>query len=524
MINGDCDKVKECLSQLDNPYDAITRVDPRDGLGCTALHVAAWEGHAHIVKELPEHGWHGAQLIIDCLRAKELDMALDLLQRCPILAINLTAENSSSTPIMELAGMHSAFLSGTQLGFWQKLIYNRMHIESANLSIHATYAIISKQEDDRHNRMDLTHSIIRLYKELINGLLKLLGVNQLRKMKWIHTRSTDILCFISEMVKVGHLTSTQLDIVKTSIFKAVEHGHIEFITHICQAHPPFVKSVNECQTNIFQFAVECRQNEIYSLIYGLDKENQRYFGSCATKYPELMLHVAGSLSPLLRFNHIHGAALQMQRELQWFKEVEKIVPLALHEIPNSDGMTPHELFTKNHENLKVEAKNSMKGTASSCTVVGALIVTIMFAVAFIVPGGNNGNTGAPMFIAKKLFLVFIISDTLSLVFSTTSVIVFLGILTSRFAEDDFLTNLPTKMLIGLFTLFLSIAAMMIAFSSALIVMLREEHSWAIAPSIVVACIPVGSFIWLQFPLLIETFMSTYGSGVFDKKVKPWVEF
>ncbi|KAK9930435.1 hypothetical protein M0R45_027472 [Rubus argutus] len=472
----------------------------------------------------PEHGTDGAQLIIDCLRAKELDMALDLLQRCPILAISPTAENNDIPPIMELPGMHSAFLSGTQLGFWQKLIYNRMHIEPANLNINATYVIISKQEDDRHNRMDLTHSVIRLYKELINGLLKLLGVNELRKMKWIHTRSTDILHFISEMVKKGNLTSTELDIVKTSIFKAVEHGHVEFVTHMCQAHPPFVLSENESEKNIFHFAVECRQNKIYSLIYGFDKEFQRFFGSREVKYSENMLHVAGSLSPLSRFNCIRGATLQMQRELQWFKEVEKIVPLEKHEILNLEGMTPHELFTKNHENLKVEAENSMKGTATSCTVVGALIVTIMFTATFTVPGGNNDNTGAPMFIAKKLFLAFIISDTLSLVFSTTSVIVFLEILTSRYAEDDFLTNLPTKMLIGLFTLFLSIATMMIAFSSALIIMLREEHSWAIAPSIVVACIPVGSFIWLQFPLLIETFMSTYGSRIFDKKVKPWVQF
>ncbi|KAM5575593.1 ankyrin repeat-containing protein NPR4-like, partial [Rosa sericea] len=204
-------------------------------------------------------------------------------------------------------------------------------------------------------------------------------------------------------------------------------------------------------------------------------------------------------------------------------EVGDFVPEEMHERKNSDGMTPHELFTKNHEKLKEEAEVSMKGTATSCTVVGALIVTIMFAAAFTIPGGNNGNTGYPMFLAKKLFLVFIISDTLSLVSSTTSVILFLGILTSRYAENDFLKNLPTKMMIGLFTLFLSIGTMMIAFSSALIIMLNEEYSWAIVPCIFVASIPVASFIWLQFPLLIEILWSTYGPGIFDKKAKPWIK-
>ena len=205
------------------------------------------------------------------------------------------------------------------------------------------------------------------------------------------------------------------------------------------------------------------------------------------------------------------------------QEIEDIVSLELHEVSNSKGMTPRELFTMNHEKLKMEAEDSMKGTSTSCTVVAALIVTMMFAAAFTVPGGNNGDTGEPIFLTKKLFMVFIISDTLSLVSSTTSVILFLGILTSRYAEDDFLKNLPVKMMIGLSTLFISIVTMMIAFSSALIIMLHKEYSWAVIPCILATSIPVVSFIWLQFPLLIEIFWSTYGPGIFDKKGKRWIK-
>lgn len=121
------------------------------------------------------------------------------------------------------------------------------------------------------------------------------------------------------MLKKEQLTSTQLDIVKMSIFKAVEHGHVEFVTHMCEAHPRFLKLDDKNNKNIFQFAVECRQNKIYSLIHGLDKEDQRFFGLRVTTFPENMLHLAGNLSPLSRFNRIHGPSLQMQRELQWFK-------------------------------------------------------------------------------------------------------------------------------------------------------------------------------------------------------------
>ena len=72
------------------------------------------------------------------------------------------------------------------------------------------------------------------------------------------------------------------------------------------------------------------------------------------------------------------------------QEVKCIVPEGDSDLMNfTDNMTPHELFKKNHKEMKKEGEISMKGTATSCTVVGALIVTMMFAVAFQVPGGNS---------------------------------------------------------------------------------------------------------------------------------------
>lgn len=61
--------------------------------------------------------------------------------------------------------------------------------------------------------------------------------------------------------------------------------------------------------------------------------------------------------------------------------------------------------------------------------------------------------------------VLLFSDAISLFSSTTSVMIFLEILTSSYREYDFLKSLPTKMILGLFIRFLSIATMMIAFSA-----------------------------------------------------------
>ncbi|PON31875.1 PGG domain containing protein [Parasponia andersonii] len=163
----------------------------------------------------------------------------------------------------------------------------------------------------------------------------------------------------------------------------------------------------------------------------------------------------------------------------------------------------------------------MKDTSTSCTVVGALIVTIMFTVAFTVPGGNDQNTGFPLFSNKILFKIFMISDAISLFSSTTSVLMFLGILTSRYAEDDFLKSLPNKLIIGLSCLFLSIATMMITFSAALSIMFHGQV-WIVVPVIFLACAPVILFMWMQFPPLCQMIMSTYGPSIFDRKAKNWL--
>ena len=163
----------------------------------------------------------------------------------------------------------------------------------------------------------------------------------------------------------------------------------------------------------------------------------------------------------------------------------------------------------------------MKGTASSCTVVAALIVTIMFAAAITVPGGNNQNTGLPMFSRDTVFMVFILSDALSLISATTSLLVFL-VITSCYTEEDFLISLPQKMILGLSSLIFSIATMMINFCTSLFIIL-DGNLWVIIPIICLATVPVFLFAWKQFHLLLDMFTSTYRPRrIFDRNVKPWI--
>ncbi|CAA2964729.1 ankyrin repeat-containing ITN1-like isoform X1 [Olea europaea subsp. europaea] len=185
------------------------------------------------------------------------------------------------------------------------------------------------------------------------------------------------------------------------------------------------------------------------------------------------------------------------------------------EMKDSEGRTPQMLFTQEHKGLVESGEKWMKDTGSSCMLVATLITTVMFAAIFTVPGGNNNNTGTPMFLKDKSFIIFSISDALALFSSVTSILMFLSILTSRYAEGDFLESLPKRLIIGLTTLFFSIASMLLAFSASFFIVVGHQLALIIIPIALTACVPVTLFAFLQFPLLADVMHSTCGSGIFS---------
>ena len=159
----------------------------------------------------------------------------------------------------------------------------------------------------------------------------------------------------------------------------------------------------------------------------------------------------------------------------------------------------------------------MKAVANSCTIVASLITTIAFAAAITGPGGNDNSTGLPIFSKESAFMIFVISNALSLFASATSLLMFLSILTSRYEESDFLYVIPKRLIIGLVTLFFSITTMMVAFTTTLYLGIgaSKYKKWILITSTAVASAPIYIFSSLQFPLLLDLIYSTYGT-IFGK--------
>lgn len=192
-----------------------------------------------------------------------------------------------------------------------------------------------------------------------------------------------------------------------------------------------------------------------------------------------------------------------------WQEVKKIMLPSLIEMKDSQGMTPRQVFTKEHEELLKKAESWMKRTANSCMVVSTLIATGVFSAAFTVPGGANDNTGNPNYLRKSPFLIFAISDATALISSSASILIFLSILISRYAEDDFYKSLPLRLISGLVALFVSIISMMVAFSSAFFVTYYHGLKWVPNFISVLAFVPIPLFAFLLFPLWSDIVYSTY---------------
>ncbi|XP_059436343.1 ankyrin repeat-containing protein NPR4-like [Corylus avellana] len=189
------------------------------------------------------------------------------------------------------------------------------------------------------------------------------------------------------------------------IFEAAEAGNVEFLIIISDSYPDLIWKLKENNMSIFHTAVLHRQESVFNLIYEIG-DPMNSIASYVTKDDrENMLHLAGKLAPLDRLNIVSGAALQMQRELLWFKEIENIVPRSFAKRKNSRGKTPKEIFGEEHKDLQKDGEMWMKNTANNCMVVATLIATVMFAAAFTVPGGSDQTKGTPILLRSTSFMM-----------------------------------------------------------------------------------------------------------------------
>jgi len=186
--------------------------------------------------------------------------------------------------------------------------------------------------------------------------------------------------------------------------------------------------------------------------------------------------------------------------------VEEVVHRKCREARNDEGKKPSEVFLETHKELMKDGEKWVKETTGTFAIVGVLVITVMFAAVFTVPGGYHQETGVPIFINEKAFTVFIVADVISLFASLIAVLVYVDIQTSRYAEIDFFKRLPTRIMSGLWFLFLSLVFMMVAFYAALAIVLQKSRLYQyFAAVVILANVPLVLLLPSQLRLVLEVF-------------------
>ncbi|KAK1418559.1 hypothetical protein QVD17_27704 [Tagetes erecta] len=493
------------------------QLDMRNSEGSTLLHVAAIVGNTEAAKMLVG-------------KNKELLYAKDNEDQTPVARAlsNMhmdtylylshtyftTQDEKEGDLINDDAGgceILVNILSSKEYGSAKSLVFDHINRFLSNIDL-VVMAIaqnfpckLNSWERTIHRYMSLDFTFSN-YEFVAQLKLKFIDTIERKEANYVDTKQ--LLEFICSSIKSGRLSKPIHHYYNNAILEATRQNAYEVVEIIVSEFPDAIWSSNEDGHNIIQYAVINRSEKIYNLLYQMS-EHKNIYRTIKDPFRNNLLHLAARLAPANKLNPISGAALQLQFELQWFKEVERFVcPLNIIQ-KNWIGETPQMVFTREHKDLVVDGEKWMKETAQSYTITAALITTIVFAAAITVPGGNLQDKGTPMFAKKNAFTVFAVSDTISLFSSVTSLLMFLSILTARFSEQDFLYRLPTKLIIGLTTLFVSTTAMLVAFGATLFLVFCENNSRILVPIIALTFLPITCFVTLQFSLIKDLVSSTY---------------
>ncbi|RDX68126.1 hypothetical protein CR513_52920, partial [Mucuna pruriens] len=206
---------------------------------------------------------------------------------------------------------------------------------------------------------------------------------------------------------------------------------------------------------------------------------------------------------------VPGAAMQMQWEYKWYKLVKNSMPPNFYARYNDKGQTAKQVFINTHGGLVREGRKWLSKTSESCSVVAALVATVAFTTSTAIPGGANEETGEPVLGGQPAFKVFAVASLVALCSSVTALVLFLSILTSRFQEKDVAMDLPRMLLLGMTSLWTSIASILVSFCAGHYFIIEEGMKSSVYLIYALTCLPVSFFVLVQLPLYLDLMLAIF---------------
>lgn len=145
-----------------------------------------------------------------------------------------------------------------------------------------------------------------------------LGIERINEMKESHIKAHRFLKLVCEKISAMVKDERWTVAAGRSLIYGTMKGNKEFVVEMIKSNPHLVREFQAEYKNIFQLSVQHRNSKIFNLIYGMD-DRKKMMLSEKDIQSNTVLHVAGALSPSDELSKVSGAALKMQREIQWYK-------------------------------------------------------------------------------------------------------------------------------------------------------------------------------------------------------------
>ncbi|RVW68496.1 hypothetical protein CK203_063430 [Vitis vinifera] len=207
--------------------------------------------------------------------------------------------------------------------------------------------------------------------------------------------------------------------------------------------------------------------------------------------------------------HIPTSTLQLQWEVKWYEHVKNTLPPDFYIGTDNYGKSALQIFTETNGQLLDKSKEWLNNTCNSCSFLAALISTVAFASSATVPGGVHQDTGEPIFQHHLAFRFFAMSSPVAPFSSFICLLIFFAILSSWYDYKDFSNNLPWNLILGLTSLFVSMAAMLLCFYSGYFLMLDDHLKYAAILVYVLTFFMVTYFVLQQFPSYFVLLKGTF---------------
>ncbi|KAD6454919.1 hypothetical protein E3N88_09625 [Mikania micrantha] len=332
-------------------------LDMRNSEGSTLLHVAAIVGNTEATRMLVQH--HGCDYMLfekDNEGQTPLDRAVLNMQTHTCIYLLDKYLNSPNVEKLDMCDSSEIVVNAISSKDYDSACKMAEFIKDPDTVLMA----VAQNFPQNVNKIERLKMLL-----FAHVPVKLKFVEDTQRKEKAYRDANRLLCLITTF----RITSTAYN---NAIFEATRQNAVEVVKEIVSQFPNIIWNSNEDGHNIIQHAVINRSENVYNLLYQMSELKNTY-RTIKDPFKNNLLHLAARLAPKEKLDPISGAALQIQQELQWFKEVESFVcPLNVIQ-KNSFGETPQMVFTKEYKKLLIEGEKWMKEAAQSCSITAILI-------------------------------------------------------------------------------------------------------------------------------------------------------